>query len=70
MVSIYLGSAGMLDDVAVEHVLDFAREFLIWLKANQAHLLAVIDESGDFTEDIAEQVLSAIKAYKKQQSED
>ena len=48
VVSIYLGSAGLLDDVAVDQVATYTDDFLQWLKTNHAEILTTIDESGDF----------------------
>ncbi len=69
VVSIYLGSAGLLDDVAVDQVATYTDDFLQWLKTNHAEILTTIDESGDFVGDQPTQVTAAVEEYKKLKSE-
>ncbi len=69
VISIYLGSSGLLDDVKVEQVTTFTDSFMIWLKEVHADILKTIDTSGDFSDEIVEQLTAAVNDYKKQKSE-
>jgi F-type H+-transporting ATPase subunit alpha len=51
VVSLWAGTRGKLDDVPVEDVRRFEREFLDYLRHEQAGILDGIRESEDFTDD-------------------
>ena len=58
VVSIWLGTTGKLDDVAVEDVRRFEADFLDHLRRSKNELLAAIRETGKFEEE-TEQALDA-----------
>ena len=58
VVSIWLGTTGKLDDVAVEDVRRFEADFLDHLRRTKNELLAAIRETGKFEEE-TEQALEA-----------
>jgi F-type H+/Na+-transporting ATPase subunit alpha len=58
VVSIWLGTTGKLDDVAVEDVRRFEADFLDHLRRSKNELLAAIRETGKFEEE-TEQALEA-----------
>lgn len=62
-VSIWAGTTGKFDDVPVEDVLRFEREFLDYLRRD-SKVLDAVRESGKFEDDSAEAVISALDAFK------
>jgi len=53
-----------LDDVEVNKVVDFEASLLAYMNANQADLMAKINESGDYNDDIAAGLQAAIDDFK------
>ncbi|MGL5908389.1 MAG: F0F1 ATP synthase subunit alpha, partial [Phycicoccus sp.] len=64
VVSIWLGTTGKLDDVAVEDVRRFESEFLDHLRRTKAELLAGIRESGKFEEETEQALESEVSTFK------
>lgn len=62
--SLLAANEGLLDDVAVNKIVDFETAMLSSLRANNADLLASIDASGDFNDDIAAEMKAAIEKFK------
>jgi F-type H+/Na+-transporting ATPase subunit alpha len=62
-VSIWAGTSGHFDDVPVEDVLRFEREFLDYLR-RESDVLAGIRESGQFNDDQAQAVTEALAKFK------
>ncbi len=62
-VSIWAGTTGKFDDVPVEDVLRFEREFLDYLRRD-SKVLDAVRESGKFEDESAEAVTSALDAFK------
>jgi F-type H+-transporting ATPase subunit alpha len=62
-VSIWAGTTGKFDDVPVEDVLRFEREFLDYLRRD-SKVLDAVRESGKFEDDSAQAVESALDAFK------
>jgi F-type H+/Na+-transporting ATPase subunit alpha len=65
VVSIWAGSTGHLDDVPVEDVGRFEREFLDSLKRQHAGILDTIRETKDLTEDTITALKDAIEDFRK-----
>jgi F-type H+/Na+-transporting ATPase subunit alpha len=63
-VSIWLGTSGQLDDVAVEDVRAFEREFLDHLR-RATKLLTTIRQTGKFEDDTAATLESEVASFKK-----
>ncbi|MDX6294731.1 MAG: F-type H+/Na+-transporting ATPase subunit alpha, partial [Kribbellaceae bacterium] len=63
IVSIWAGTAGKFDDVPVEDVLRFEREFLDYLR-HESDVLASIRETGTFDDDHAQAVTEALDNFK------
>jgi F-type H+-transporting ATPase subunit alpha len=63
-VSLYAGSEGYLDDVDVKKVVDFENALHSYMKANQADLLKKVNDSGDYTDDIAKGFKAALDDFK------
>ena len=63
-VSLYAANEGLLDDVDVNKVVDFEVALHSYVKSNNADLLEKINASGDYDDDIAAQLKSAIETFK------
>jgi len=63
-VSLWMGTAGELDEVPVEDILRFEQEFLDTLKLTQGGPLQVIRESLEFSEETEAAVREALKEFK------
>ncbi|HET6985832.1 MAG TPA: F0F1 ATP synthase subunit alpha [Kribbella sp.] len=63
IVSIWSGTTGKFDDVPVDDVLRFERDFLDYLR-RESKVLAAIRESGLFGDDEAQAVTEALDAFK------
>ncbi|HEY9898799.1 MAG TPA: F0F1 ATP synthase subunit alpha [Pantanalinema sp.] len=61
---IYMGTAGLLDDVEVKDVLRFKNEFLAYAKNNLGAMLDEISTKGQFTDDQKKQIEEAVKTFK------
>jgi F-type H+-transporting ATPase subunit alpha len=62
--SLFAANEGFIDDVDVKKVVDFESALHSFLRSNNADLLAKIDESGDFNDDIAGEMKAAIEKFK------
>jgi len=61
---LYAANEGYLDDIEVNKVVDFEASMQSYIKANNADLLAKINESGDFNDDIAAEMKAALDTFK------
>ncbi|MGN6300242.1 MAG: F0F1 ATP synthase subunit alpha [Angustibacter sp.] len=64
VVSVWLGTTGQLDDIAVGDVRQFEREFLDHLRRG-GKVLGTIKETGKFEDDTAEALKAEVDAFKK-----
>ncbi len=62
--SLFAANEGFIDDVDVSKVVDFEAALHAYLRGNHADLLASIDEKGNFNDDIAGEMKSAIEKFK------
>ncbi len=62
--SLFAMNEGFMDDVEVSKVLDFEAAMWAYVKSNNADLVAKIDESGDYNDDIAAEMKTALEAFK------
>ncbi len=62
--SLFAANEGYLNDVPVNKVVDFEAAMLADVKSNQADLVAQINESGDYNDDIASAMKSALDNFK------
>jgi F-type H+/Na+-transporting ATPase subunit alpha len=65
VVSVWAGTTGELDEVPVEDVQRFEREFLDYLKRNQAGLLTSIAETGELPDDATVTLKDAMAEFKR-----
>jgi F-type H+-transporting ATPase subunit alpha len=66
VLSIFLGTGGHLDDVEVADVRKFESEFLDDVRRHHSGILDTIRESKEFGDDTEQQVVDAVKAFKKE----
>jgi F-type H+-transporting ATPase subunit alpha len=66
VVSIFLGTRGHLDDVEVADVRRFESDFLAEIRRHHKGILDAIRETKQFSEDTEQQVVDAVKTFKKQ----
>jgi F-type H+/Na+-transporting ATPase subunit alpha len=64
-VSIWAGTTGKFDEVPVDDILRFEREFLEYLRREHGRVLDAIRESGKFEDDAQEAVAAALDEFKK-----
>jgi F-type H+-transporting ATPase subunit alpha len=62
--SLYAANEGFLNDVDVKKVVEYEAAMLAFMKSNHGDLIAQINESGDFNDDIAASMKSALEAFK------
>jgi len=65
---LYAANEGFLDDVPVNKVVAFEAALLSYLKAEQSALLSKINEKGDYNDDIASGIKSALESFKATQT--
>lgn len=65
VLSIYTAVKGFLDDIPVQDVLRFDREFLAFVDANYSQVYANIRETKDLTADNEKTLVEAIEKFKK-----
>ncbi|HEY9856233.1 MAG TPA: F0F1 ATP synthase subunit alpha [Stenomitos sp.] len=61
---IYLGTAGLLDDVEVKEIVRFKNEFLGYAKNNIGAVIDEISAKGQFTDEHKAKIEEAVKAFK------
>ncbi|WP_297809284.1 F0F1 ATP synthase subunit alpha [uncultured Methylophaga sp.] len=64
-ISLFAANEGFIDDVEVDKVGSFEAALLSNMKSNQADLMAKINDTGDFNDDIAGEMRTAIESFKK-----
>ena len=62
--SLFAANEGYLDDVEVKKVVAFEAAMLADIKSNHADLIAQINESGDYNDEIAGQMKAALDKFK------
>ena len=65
-VSIFAGTNGYLDDVAVNRVTDYEEQMLSYMRSEHAGVLETIRTTGKFEDDTKNKVVDALKAFAKQ----
>ena len=63
IVMIYLGTNGFLDELPVEKVQQFEKEFLQMFELKHKAVLTAIAEKKDLTDDITKQIQSVVKEF-------
>ncbi len=62
--SLYAANEGFLDDIPVEKVGDFERAMHAFLNSNYADLMAKLNETGDWNDEIEAELRKAIEEFK------
>lgn len=62
--SLYAANEGFLNDVDVKKVVDYEAAMLAYMKSNHADLVAQINESGDYNDDVSAAMKSALENFK------
>ena len=62
--SLFAANEGYLNDVDVKKVVEYEAAMLAYMKSNKADLIAQINESGDYNDDIAAAMTSALDDFK------
>ena len=62
--SLFAANEGYLNDVDVKKVVEYETAMLAYMKSNKADLIAQINESGDYNDDIAAAMKSALDDFK------
>ncbi len=62
--SLYAANEGYLDEVDVKKIVDYESAMLADMKSNHADLMDKINETGDFNDDIAAEMKSALDNFK------
>ncbi|MGC6400762.1 F0F1 ATP synthase subunit alpha [Sphingomonas sp. FW199] len=65
VVSIFAGTNGFIDNVAVQDVVRYEAALLSWMRANQADLLTAIRDSKDLSDDSKAKLKDALTAFGK-----
>ena len=63
--SLYAANEGYLDDVEVSKIVDFEAAMQAYIKSNNADLIAKINETGDYNDDIVGQMKAALDKFKE-----
>jgi F-type H+-transporting ATPase subunit alpha len=63
-VSLFAVNEGYLDDVDVKKVVDFEQALQSYMRSAQGALVKQISETGDYHEEIARELHTAIKEFK------
>jgi F-type H+-transporting ATPase subunit alpha len=67
-VSIFSAEKGYLKDVAQDKILDFESALISYMKSEYADLMADIDKTGNYNDDIEAKLHEGLKTFKKTQS--
>jgi F-type H+-transporting ATPase subunit alpha len=62
---LFAADQGFLDDVPLTKVTDFDHALLSDIRSNHSDLLAKINESGDYNDEIARSMRAAVESFKK-----
>lgn len=62
--SLFAANSGSLDDIEVNKVVDFEAALIAYMNANQTQLIAKINQTGDYDDDIAGELQAAIDDFK------
>ena len=65
VISIFAGTAGLLDKVPVNRVSEFEEKMHEYLKANNAEVIAELEQKKEFSDELKEKLTEAIRAFAK-----
>jgi F-type H+-transporting ATPase subunit alpha len=64
VVTIYIGSGGLLDDVPLNAIVEFAAKFLRHLAKEHPEYVDEINKTKAFSDELAEKVSASLKQFK------
>jgi len=64
VITIYMGSSGLLDDVPIKAASSFGTEFLQWLSKEHPQYAEEITRTGKFDDRLAKQIAEAMNSFK------
>ena len=64
VVSIFVGSSGLIDDIEAESAGHFVEEFLNWLKLEAPEYIEDIEKTSAFTDELGGSLKEAVDAFK------
>ena len=67
-VSIYAVEKGFLKDIAIDKIMDFEESLQSFMASEYAELMAEIDKTGNYNDDIDAQLKAALEKFKQTQS--
>tara|TARA_Y100000815_G_C13214311_1_gene451867 strand:+ start:29 stop:838 length:810 start_codon:yes stop_codon:yes gene_type:complete len=67
-VSIYAVEKGFLKDVAIDKIMDFEESLQSFMASEYSELMAEIDKTGNYNDDIDSQLKAALEKFKQTQS--
>ncbi|BBB24403.1 F-type H+-transporting ATPase subunit alpha [Isorropodon fossajaponicum endosymbiont JTNG4] len=62
--SLFAANSGSLDDIEVNKVVDFEAALIVYMNANQVSLMDKINETGDYNDEISNELQAAIDDFK------
>ena len=65
---LFAANEGFLDDVETKKVVSFEKSLLDYMRTEQSELMAKINETGDYSDEIQSGLKSALESFKKNQS--
>jgi len=65
---LYAANEGFLDDIDVTKVVEFEAQLLDWMRAEQKDLLEKIGAAGNYNDDVAAGLKSALEKFKTTQT--
>ncbi len=65
VVVIYIATNGYLDDIAVDNILRFEKEFLQFMRSSKKDILEKIKSEGKMSDELNEALVQAIKEFKE-----
>lgn len=66
VVVIYAGVNGFLDDLSVETIREFEREFLLFMRTNYPELLAEVKEKKALSDDLRDRLNKVVQEFKRE----
>jgi F-type H+-transporting ATPase subunit alpha len=64
VITIYAGSAGLVDDLPLKAVSSFMNDFLNWLSSQHRDYIEEIDKTGKFSDELAAKIREAVSNFK------
>jgi F-type H+-transporting ATPase subunit alpha len=63
-VILFAADKGYLDDIALNKIADFEQGLLSYMRSNSAEFMTMINETGNYNDDIANTMKGIVEKYK------